>query len=78
MSALQKENFPDGEFWIVTGEGDVAQVSYHREAAFWLKRDVYARSDGEEGSWELNEIVGWTHSEDDAEEAAAEWLADCV
>jgi hypothetical protein len=78
MSALLKDNFPDGEFWIVTEEGDVAQVSYYREASFWLKRDVYARSDGEEGSWELNQIAGWTHSEDDAEKAAAELLADCV
>lgn len=60
----------DKEFWIVTWEGEAHEVSFYDDAKYWTGRDTYARNDGEAGSWEPDEIAGWTLDGEDAEEAA--------
>lgn len=63
--------FPrDREFWIVTEEGEARQVAYSDEYQYYTGRETYCRTDGEAGSWEPDEIMGWTDSYQDAEEAA--------
>lgn len=64
----------DREFWAITDEGQAVQVSYHTEAFYWTGRDQWGRTDGESGSWEADELVGWSDDQEDAEEAAALFL----
>lgn len=60
-------------FWIVTDQGGAFEVAYDRDASFWLPADnapYFSRQDGEPGCYGADEIVGWTFSCEDAEEAA--------
>jgi hypothetical protein len=61
----------DRLFWIVTDDALAVEVSYSDDYKFWTGRETYVRHDGEIGSWEPDEIAGWTDSAEDAEEAAA-------
>ena len=64
--------YPRGRvFWIVTVEGEAREVAYSDEHQLYTRRETYCRVDGEPGSWEPDEIAGWTDSHADAEEAAA-------
>ena len=60
------------EFWIVTEEGDVQWVSYSDQNYYYLREHVWARTDGEPGRWERDEIAGWTTDQEEAETAANE------
>lgn len=60
----------DRAFWIVTDDFEAMEVRYSPEIRFWLRQDRWCRIDGEAGDWGQDEIVGWTDSADDAEEAA--------
>lgn len=44
--------------------------SVDRVTEYLTGRETYSRVDGEPGSWEPDEIAGWTDSREDAEEAA--------
>lgn len=57
--------------WIVTDDCKAVEVAYDPEAHYWTGRHVWSRQDGEPGSWEADEILGWTDDAEDAEEAAA-------
>lgn len=61
----------DRLFWIVTDDCLAVEVAYSHEHMLWTKRETYCRQDGESGSWEPDEIAGWTDSYEDAQEAAA-------
>jgi hypothetical protein len=61
----------DRIFWIVTEEGEVHEVAYSDDYKLYTGRETYCRVDGEPGSWEPDEIAGWTDSHKDADEAAA-------
>ena len=61
----------DRVFWIVTEEGEAREVAYCEDTQFYTSRETYSRVDGEPGSWETDEIAGWTGSREDADEAAA-------
>lgn len=61
----------DRVFWIVTEDDEVAEVAYSHDHALYTGRETYCRVDGEPGSWEPDEISGWTDNHADAEEAAA-------
>jgi hypothetical protein len=64
----------DGMFWAVTDQGRAVEVSYDEDATFWMPADnapYFSRQDGEPGTYGADEIVGWTLSCEDAEEAAA-------
>lgn len=61
----------DRMFWIVTEEGEAFEVAYSLDHALYTGRETYCRVDGESGSWEPDDIAGWTDSHADAEEAAA-------
>ncbi len=61
----------DRIFWIVTEEAEAREVAYSDDYALYTGRETYCRVDGEPGSWEPDEIAGWTDSHADAEEAAA-------
>lgn len=50
----------DRELYIVTLEGDYRQVQFSDEHSLYEKREVFCRTDGESGSWEPEEILGWT------------------
>jgi hypothetical protein len=64
--------FPrDREFWIVTDEWDVREVAYSDEHMLYTGRETYCRTDGESGSWEPSEILGWSDDHAEAERAAA-------
>ena len=64
--------FPrDRLFWIVTEDAEAVEVAYCPEHKLWTGRETYVRQDGEAGSWEPDEIAGWTDSAEDAEEAAS-------
>lgn len=60
----------DRVFWIVTVDGEAHEVAYSHEHRLYTGRETYCRVDGEPGSWEPDEIAGWTDSFDDADEAA--------
>lgn len=63
--------FPhDRAFYIVTDEAQAVEVAYCDQTEFWTGRETYGRVDGESGSWEPDEIAGWTDSYADAVEAA--------
>ncbi len=76
-SPLAKPLPHDRMFWIVTEEGYVHEVAYSHEYKLYTGRETYCRQDGESGSWEPDEILGWTDSHEDAEEAAT-LLADLL
>lgn len=59
-----------GLFWIVTDEAEAHEVSFDATATFWTGANTYSRQGGEQGSWTDGEILGWTMSGEDAEEAA--------
>lgn len=64
--------FPrDRMFWIVTEDNEVHEVAYSLDHQLYTGRETYCRQDGESGSWEPDEILGWTDDQEDAEEAAA-------
>ena len=69
-SPLAKPYPHDRMFWIVTDEAEVHEVAYSYEHQLYTGRETYCRQDGESGSWEPDEIAGWTDSHEDAEEAA--------
>lgn len=61
----------DRMVWIVTEEGEVQWVGHYAEASMYERKDVWSRDDGEPGSWDANEIVGWSRDREDIEESAA-------
>jgi hypothetical protein len=64
--------FPrDRMFWIVTADNEAHEVAYSPEHHLYTGRETYCRQDGESGSWEPDEILGWTDDQEDAEEAAS-------
>jgi len=70
-SPLAKPYPLDRLFWIVTDEAEVVEVAYSAEASFWMPNGPwFCRQDGESGCWSASDILGWTDSQDDAEEAA--------
>ena len=64
----------DGEFYILTDEGEVQEVGYHDTATWWMGKDTWSRNDGEPGWWMADEIVGWSRDHEDIEEAASLFL----
>ena len=60
-----------GNIWILTFDGDVVEVSYNDEEKFWTNRDAWGRNDGEPGSWEKEEILGWSLNHEDVAFAAS-------
>ncbi len=70
-SSLSKPYPRDRLFWIITDDALAVEVSYSDEHKLWTGRETYSRQDGEAGSWEPDEIMGWTDSYEDAQEAAA-------
>lgn len=83
VSPLSKPYPTDRVFWIVTEEGEAREVAYSHDHMLYTGRETYSRVDGELGSWEPDEIAGWTDSREDAEEAAEMlcqfmgWQHDC-
>ncbi len=65
----------DGEFYILTDEGEVHEVGYYAEASWWMCKDTWGRNDGEAGMWTADEIVGWSTDREDIEEAAMLFLS---
>lgn len=61
----------DRMFWIVTDEGDAVEVAYSDSYQLYTGRETYCRQDGESGSWEPDEIFGWSDSFEAAEVQAA-------
>lgn len=56
--------------WIVTVEGQVVTVAWDDEATHCLGMDIWSRTDGESGCYADCDILGWTNTQEDAEEAA--------
>lgn len=65
----------EGEFYILTDEGEVHEVGYYAEASWWMCKDTWGRNDGEAGMWTADEIVGWSTDLEDIEEAAMLFLS---
>lgn len=70
-SPLSKPYPRDRLFWIITDDALAVEVAYSHDHMTWTRRETYCRQDGEAGSWEPDEIMGWTDSYEDAQEAAA-------
>lgn len=60
----------DRTVYIVTDECEAHEVRWSYDAKFWTGRDEWYRQDGESGCWGIEEIVGWTETYADADEAA--------
>ena len=76
-SPLSKPYPKDRPFWIVTEEAEAREVAYSHDHKLYTGRETYCLIDGEPGSWEPDEIAGWTDSREDAERAA-EMLAELM
>lgn len=70
-SPLSKPYPRDRMFWIVTDDCKAVEVAYSADHQLYTGRETYCRQDGESGSWEPDEIFGWTDDAEDAVEAAA-------
>ena len=70
-SPLSKPYPRDRMFWIITDDALAVEVAYFEEHMHYLGVEAYARQDGECGYWTPDEIMGWTDSYEDAQEAAA-------
>lgn len=49
----------DRELWIVTLEDGVRQVRFCDQTKLYTGEEVWSRTDGESGSWEASDIIGW-------------------
>lgn len=54
------------DFWAVTYEGHVVRLTHDHLAEFWLRRPWYSNAEGEPGSYEPCELLGWTDSYSEA------------
>jgi len=60
----------DRGFWAVTHEDGALWLTYSQDHRYYVGEDVWQRDDGEPGTWEADDIAGWTDDQEDAEEAA--------
>lgn len=66
----------DREIWIVTDQGDAHQVQYSSDAEYWTGREEWGRTDGESGTWDRTEIIGWSDDHATADRHAQAIAAD--
>jgi hypothetical protein len=66
------EPYPlDRDFWAVLDEGLALRLRYWPEGSGWAQSQLFTDQDGDGETYDADQIMGWTDSRDDAEEAAA-------
>jgi hypothetical protein len=68
MSVHINQNEPprDGCVFIVTEDAQLHEVRFCDQTKLYTGEEVWARTDGESGSWEASEIVGWSRDYESA------------
>lgn len=61
----------DRPFWAVIDEGLALRLQYWPEGSAWTGSALFTHFDGDGESYPGDVIMGWTDSQEDAEEAAA-------
>lgn len=68
----------DRLIWALGDEGNVMEVSYNRDASYWLGDVVFSRQDGEAGSFEGDDMIGWSDDRLAVEGAAERFLNEAI
>lgn len=76
-SPLAKPFPADRSFWAISGDGEAVFVKFWSAGSAWAQSTLFIEVDDISAAHAADDIMGWTDSQEDAEEAA-ELLAACL